>query len=85
MIRVFQVSESAVAARSIRYYTYRALEAATGNFNRRKRKDGGALIAGGSFGEVFYGVLEGQRIAAVKRLKGVLHSVVRFVCHRRHG
>ena len=68
---VFQVVESESEPRRYEDYPYDTLAKATGYFDRKKRKEGGALIAAGSFGEVFYAVLDEHRLAAVKRLKAV--------------
>ena len=51
----------------IPYYT---LMQATKNFDEKKIDEGGSLIAAGSFGQVFLGEWQGQRVA-VKRLKKV--------------
>lgn len=55
-------------------YSYQTLTRATGNFDSKLRKDGGALIATGTFGEVFYAILD-EQIVAVKRLKSVLLTI----------
>lgn len=62
-------SESKREPRICKDFPYDTLARATSDFDQRKRKEGGALIAAGNFGEVFYAVLDGNRLAAVKRLK----------------
>ncbi|XP_062512506.1 interleukin-1 receptor-associated kinase 4-like [Corticium candelabrum] len=48
--------------------SYNTLKQATNDFNERKIDEGGSLIAAGSFGQVFLGNWQDQRVA-VKRLK----------------